>query len=96
MDVDTSLLRHVQKIPFVPIRLARPRILHGPEHVFLGTLERNERPRTASFRSARSHAIWWELRHPHVRSCREHAGGGRRNFHQKIESLFFVFLAAKV
>ena len=33
--VDTNLLWHVQKIPFVPIRLARRRILHGPKHVFL-------------------------------------------------------------
>ena len=37
MDVDTSLLWHVQiKIPFVPIRLAKSRILYGPKHVFLG------------------------------------------------------------
>ena len=48
MDVDTNLPRHVRKIPFVPIRLARPRILHGPKHVFLdrnGTND-HERPRS--------------------------------------------------
>ena len=26
---------HVQNIPFVPIRLARPRVLHGPKRIFL-------------------------------------------------------------
>ena len=26
---------HVQEIPFVPIRLARPRVLHGPKHVLI-------------------------------------------------------------
>ena len=48
MDVDTNLPWHVQKIPFVPIRLARPRILHGPKHVFLdrnGTND-HEQPRS--------------------------------------------------
>ena len=41
---------YVQKIPFVPIRLARPRILHGPEpeHVFLDRSGTNdhEQPRS--------------------------------------------------
>ena len=31
MDVDTNSPWHLQKMPFVPIRLARPRTLHGPE-----------------------------------------------------------------
>ena len=48
MGVDTNLPWHVQKIPFVPIRLARPRILHGPKHGFSdrnGT-NRHEQPRS--------------------------------------------------
>ena len=48
MDVDTNVLWHVQKIPFVLIRLARPRILHGPKHIFLhrhGTHD-HEQPRS--------------------------------------------------
>ena len=48
--VDTNWSWHVQKIPFVPIRLARPRILHGPEHVILhrnGTND-HEQPRSVS------------------------------------------------
>ena len=52
---------YVQNIPFVPIRLAKARILHGPKHVF--TQVRNEWPRAASFRSARSRALWRESRH---------------------------------
>ena len=48
MDVDTNLLWYVQSIPFVPIRQARPRILHGPKHVCLGTNGTNdhEQPRS--------------------------------------------------
>ena len=48
MDVDTYLSWHVLKIPFVPIRLASPRILHGPKHVFLGRNGTNdhEQPRS--------------------------------------------------
>ena len=48
MDADTNLPWHVQNIPFAPIRLARPRILHGPEHVVLdrnGTND-HEQPRS--------------------------------------------------
>ena len=39
---------HVQNLPFVPIRLARPRILRGPKHVVLdrnGTND-HEQPRS--------------------------------------------------
>ena len=48
MDEDTNLLWHVQKIRFVPIRLARPRILHGPKRIFLGRNGTNdhEQPRS--------------------------------------------------
>ena len=35
MDVDTNLPWQVQKMSIVPIRLARPRIPHGPKHFFL-------------------------------------------------------------
>ena len=43
MDVDIFLPWHAQKIPpFVPIRLARPRILHGPKHVCLDWNGTNE------------------------------------------------------
>ena len=48
MDVDNNLPWHVQKIPFVSIRLAGPRILHGHKHVFLhrnGTND-HEQPRS--------------------------------------------------
>ena len=48
VDVDTNLPWHVQKIPFVPIRLARPRILHESKLVFLdrrGTYD-HEQPRS--------------------------------------------------
>ena len=48
MDVDNNLPWHVQKMPFVPIRLAGPRILHGPKHVLLhrnGTND-HEQPRS--------------------------------------------------
>ena len=46
--VDTNWSWHVQKIPFVPIWLARPRILRGPKHVFLGRNGTNdhEQPRS--------------------------------------------------
>ena len=39
MDVDTNLPWHVRKIPFVLIRLARLKVLRGPEDVFLGRHE---------------------------------------------------------
>ena len=48
MDVDNNLPWHVQKMPFVPIRLARPRILDGPKHVLVhrnGTND-HEQPRS--------------------------------------------------
>ena len=48
MVVGNNLLWHVQKIPFVPIRLARPRILHEPKHFILGRKGTNdhEHPRS--------------------------------------------------
>ena len=48
MDVDANMSWHVRKMPFVPIRLARPRIVHGPKHVCLdrnGTND-HEKPRS--------------------------------------------------
>ena len=49
MDANTNVLWHVQKIPLVLIRLARPRIMHGPKHVVLhrrhGT-NNHEQPRS--------------------------------------------------
>ena len=35
-------------IPFVPIRLARPRVLRGPKHAFLGRngMNEHEQPRS--------------------------------------------------
>ena len=48
MGVDDNLGMYVQKIPFVPIQLARPRILQGPKDVCLDKNEANdhEQPRS--------------------------------------------------
>ena len=51
MDVDNSLPWRVQNLPFVPIRLAGPRIQHEPKHVLLHRLGRkvtsdHEQPRS--------------------------------------------------
>ena len=54
-----------KRISFLLIRLVRPRtesICMEP-NAFFFTQERNERLRTASFCSARSHALWRALRH---------------------------------
>ena len=37
--------------------------MHGPKHDFYCRSERNELPRAAPFRSARSHALWRRSRH---------------------------------
>ena len=50
MNVDTNLPWHVQKIPFVPIRLARPRVLHGLKHVFLDRSGTNDHEQPRSVR----------------------------------------------
>ena len=45
------VVAYVQKIPLVLTRLARPRILHEPKHVFLDRNETNdhEQPRSVPF-----------------------------------------------
>ena len=51
MEVDTNWPWHMKKIPFMPIRLARPRILHGPKHVFLDRNGTNDHESFVPFRS---------------------------------------------
>ena len=66
MDVDTNLRCHVQKIPFVPIRLARPRILHGPKHVFCIRTERMTTSSLVPFRSFLCFLVGVKTRPHHV------------------------------